>query len=441
MRRSAIILVLVGASLCLPAGAAASPPVGAAASAPARAAASAPARPYVVVFNDSVATVSSAVEKLQARLGFTSRFRYASALKGFAARLTEIQTAAVAADPAVDYVAPDTLFHMTGSVPLASGETLPVGTRRIGAATTSQVKASSGVNVAVLDTGSDLANPDLNAVSAVNCVKSGSPAKDDNGHGTNVAGIIAARDQGSGVVGVAPGTRLYAIKVLDRAGSGTLSEILCGINWVTANAAGFNIKVANMSLTGSGTNDNNCGNTNKDAEHQAICRSVGAGVTYVTAAGNNGASLANYIPASYPEVLTATAMTDTDGIPGGLGPAPCVRGEKDDTYATYSNYAVSTTDQAHTIAAPGTCVVSDKLGGGLSTYNGTSQAAPHVAATVALCFNDGGLTGVCAGLTPAGIISQMRSAAAANSTGRFTGDPLHPVTGKYYGYLDAAGGY
>src|SRR5205807_7686861 len=117
------------------------------------------------------------------------------------------------------------------------------------------------------------------------CVKSTASAQDDNGHGTNVAGIIAARDQGAGVVGVAPGTKLYAVKVLSRSGAGSLSQILCGINWVTANAAALNIKVVNMSLAGSGQNDNNCGYTNKDAEHQAICRSTAAGVTYIAAAG------------------------------------------------------------------------------------------------------------------------------------------------------------
>src|SRR5207248_3301803 len=192
------------------------------------------------------------------------------------------------------------------------------------------------------------------AVNGINCVTTGATAQDDNGHGTNVAGTIAAKNQGSAVVGVAPGTKLYAVKVMGRSDTGTLSQILCGINWVTANATALNIKVANLSFAGSGSNDNNCGFTNKDAEHQAICKSVAAGVTYVAAAGNNSASFASYIPAAYPEVLTVTAMTDTNGLPGGSGPKACINGQGDDTYATYSNYAVSATDQGHTIAAPGT---------------------------------------------------------------------------------------
>ncbi len=121
----------------------------------------------------------------------------------------------------------------------------------------------------MLDTGIDLANTNLNAVNGTNCVKTGTTAQDDNGHGTNVAGIIAAKDRSAGVVGVAPGTNLYAGKVLGKTGTGTLSQILCGIDWVTANAAKLNIKVANMSLAGAGSNDNNCGNTNNERRAQA----------------------------------------------------------------------------------------------------------------------------------------------------------------------------
>lgn len=438
------------------------------------------AKPYVVVYRHSVGHVGRTTNGLGRKVGFTTTFRYSSALKGFAAKLTGNQLHELESDSQVAFVEPDVTFRATGLVPLAAGETEPVGIRRIGAATTTLVHSASGVNVAVLDSGIDLSNPDLNAASGINCITSGTPAQDDNGHGTNVAGVIAARDQGTGgalglapqasphkggggvseghgggggggggggasagVVGVAPGTKLYAVKVLSRSGTGTLSQILCGINWVTANAVALNIRVANMSLGGPGQNDNNCGNTNHDAEHQAICNSTAAGVTYVASAGNDSTNFAASIPAAYPEVLTVTAMTDTDGIPGGTGPAPCIKKQYDDTYATYSDYAVSASDQAHTIAAPGTCVTSDALGGGTSTYYGTSQAAPHVAGAVALCLNDGGVAGPCAGLAPAGVIAKVRSDAQANATSAngFTGDPFHPVSGEYFGYLVSASGY
>jgi subtilisin family serine protease len=397
----------------------------------------------VVVYKSDVADVNAETNDLQSRLGIRSDFRYAHALKGFAASLTGAEASSLASNPEVAYVTPDVTFTAAGLVSLAAGETEPVGIQRIGAATTTQVHAASGVAVAVLDTGIDLANSDINAVSGVNCIRSGAAAQDDNGHGTNVAGVIAAQDQGAGVVGVAPGTKLYSVKVLSSKGTGTLSQVLCGINWLTANAAALNIKVANMSLAGSGSNDNNCGRTNRDAEHQAICNSIAAGVTYVVAAGNDSANFAKYVPAAYPEVLTVTAMTDTDGLPGGVGRAACISGQRDDTYATYSNFAVSSADQGHTIAAPGTCVVSDNLGGGTSTYYGTSQAAPHVAGAVALCLSDGGVAGPCSALSPVQIIAKLRgdAAAAATSANGFLGDPLRSIAGKYFGPLVSAGGY
>jgi subtilisin family serine protease len=400
--------------------------------------------PYVVVYKDTVLDSVATTSQLEIKYGFNARFDYSSALKGFAATLSDTQRTALAADPAVAYVATDKTVNASGLVPVASGETVPPGIRRVGAATLTQAHPAANGAVAVIDSGVDLSNTDLNAVSGTNCVTIGATAKDDNGHGTNVAGILAAKNTGTNLTGVAPGTKVYAVKVLNSRATGTLSQIICGMDWVTANAAALNIKVANMSIEGSGSNDNNCGNTNNDAWHKAICRSVAAGVTYVVSAGNSKASFASTIPAAYPEVLTTTAMSDTDGLAGAKGAAPtCKSGEKDDSYGTYSNYAVSSTDIAHTIAAPGTCVVGDKIGGGTTTYYGTSQATPHVAGTVALCLGSGGVTGPCSGLTPAQIVSKIRSDAAGYATvsNGFTGDPLHPLSGKYFGYLDAAALY
>jgi subtilisin family serine protease len=295
----------------------------------------------------------------------------------------------------------------------------------------------------VIDTGIDLANADLDAASGVNCVKPGTPAQDDNGHGTNVAGIIAARNNGTGYVGVAPGTRVYAVKVLNNRATGTLSQFLCGINWVAANAAALNIRTANMSIGGTGLSDGACGSKSGDAQHKAICAATAAGVTMVVSAGNAGVDFKTTVPAAYPEVLTATAITDTDGLPGALGPASCAKKELDDRTGTYSNFAVGTAAAAHTLAAPGTCVTTTGLGGKPSTFTGTSQAAPHVAGTVALCNGSGGLPGPCAGLAPAAVIARVRADATTAMTlaNGFLGDPLRPLTGKVFGPLVTAASY
>ena len=337
-----------------------------------------------------------------------------------------------------------------GTVPLTSGDTNPTGVRRIGAGTDTTAHGASTERVAVIDTGIDLTHPDLNAKDGKNCVRTRKTANDGNGHGSHVAGTIGALNNGSGVAGVAPGTELYAVKVLDSAGSGTWSQIICGIDWVTGRNTDSNtdndIKVANMSLGGSGTNDNNCGTTNSDALHRAICKSTKAGVTYAIAAGNSGANFKNFTPAAYPEALTVTAASDSDGASGGTGGAPtCRTGEGDDSYASFSNYAGSgdSAAQSHTIAGPGVCIKSTWKGGGYNTTSGTSMATPHLAGSIALCLGSEGVSGPCAGLTPAQIIQKLRSDAQGHATltNGFKGDPLRSVSGKYFGYLVEDGDY
>ena len=180
------------------------------------------------------------------------------------------------------------------------GETVPPGIRRSGGATPLLAHAPATTAVAVLDTGIDLANQELDAVTGVNCVKPGTPAQDDNGHGTNVAGIVAARNTGTGVVGVAPGTRVYAVKVLNNRATGTLSQFLCGINWVAANAAALNIRVANMSIGGVGTQRRRLRHDLGRLRAQGDLRGGRRGVTFVVSAGNSGTNFATHGPRRLP---------------------------------------------------------------------------------------------------------------------------------------------
>jgi subtilisin family serine protease len=314
---------------------------------------------------------SSVAAEQASTYGATVGHVYEHALSGYSARMSPAAAARLANDPRVASVQAD-------GVASIAAQTLPTGINRADAdlsptAAINGVDTRVNVDVAVIDTGIDLTHPDLNVYTAgaKNC-STGNSANDGNGHGTHVAGTIGALDNAVGVVGMAPGARLWPVRVLNNAGSGSWADVICGVDYVTAHAS--EIEVANMSLGGSGTD----GSCSSDALHQAICNSVAAGVTYAVAAGNSAADASTFVPAAYDEVITVSALADFNGLPGGGAPATC-RTDVDDTFADFSNFG-SDVD----LIAPGVCILSTWKGGGYNTISGTSMASPHVAGGAAL---------------------------------------------------------
>lgn len=376
---------------------------------------------YIVVLKDSVTDVDAAENDILHGRG-ERLDSYRSALSGFSARFSEAELASVASDPRVAFVSEDRVVSITdvraarsvreirGSEPQAErsapgedrllplshnnsvtvqAQSLPTGVDRIDAE--GLLNTGAGVNVAVIDTGILSSHPDLygKVVGGKNCTRASGGYTDQNGHGTHVAGTIAASNNTQGVIGIAPGAKLWSVRVLDRNGNGSWSSVICGLDFVTSKAPGKGgpITVANMSLGGGGFSDNNCGNSNNDALHQAVCRARDAGVTIVVAAGNSGANSAGFVPAAYDDaVITVSALADTDGKPGGTGAG--TSWGADDTFASFSNFG-SVVD----IGAPGVWINSTWLKNGYATISGTSMASPHVAGAAALyIFSNPGAT-------------------------------------------------
>ena len=324
---------------------------------------------------------------------------YSAAVGGFSAHLTPAQSASIAADPSVAAVIPDEEVALDDmSAGLGGGvrttavvtDHIQPGVRRVGGRSSTVAALTAGglrvnADVAILDTGIDRTHPDLNVVGGYNCTsRNRDKWDDDEGHGTHVAGIVGALDNRYGVTGVAPGVRLWSVKVLNSQGRGFVSWLVCGVDWVTAqrdksNPARPLFEVANMSLAFSmpGGDDSNCGRLNNDTLHMAICRSVSRGTVYVVAAGNDSTNARRVRPASYDEVITVSALADYDGRGGGNGypsqSCPYWSPEPDDAFTSFSNYGPDVD-----LIAPGKCVLSTYLRGRYAWMSGTSMAAPYV---------------------------------------------------------------
>ncbi|MER6319226.1 S8 family serine peptidase [Streptomyces sp. NPDC001581] len=438
------------------------------------------AEAYVVVLKDTAGDPAAASTRLARRYGAEPTAVFRHALKGYAARLTDAEAAGLRADPDVRFVSRQRTYRLNPPgrhtpvscrVSLGAGQCLPEWADRIEADRSSARSGDGrgevrGVGVAVIDSGIQGTHPDLNVRGGVDCL-TGSPqipgtslvAPDP--HGTEAGGVIGAKDNGIGVVGVAPGVPLWAVKAFpdDPYELGTDEAALCAIDWVTSTRTDADpandIHVANMSFTttegvGPDFDDEACGTLNADPLHLAVCNAVRAGITMVAAAGNESHDLARHGPAAYQEVLTATAMVDFDGKPGAAGRSDCqgvdfgLFGDEDDQAALeFSNFARSRRDLEHTVAAPGVCVVttSSAPDAPYTAVDGTSFASPVVAGTAALCIAHG----PCGRSTPARNLRTIVDDAALRTRRHpgygFDGDPNHPFPGRHYGPLVHAGRY
>ena len=317
---------------------------------------------YVVVLNESsvkLATTASYDEQVKEMKSYAnSLFRtksvsdfeidkaYVKALKGFSARMTEAMATELEKDSRVKYVEPDRMFILKKPVkptpdPDPTGQEVPYGIARVGYGN------GVGKTAWILDTGIDYDHPDLNVdVSRSRTFVRSKSADDDNGHGTHCAGTVAAIDNDFGVVGVAAGATVVAVKVLDRRGSGAYSGIIEGIDYVASVASAGD--AANMSLGG--------------GAYQPIDDAVYAasqqGINFALAAGNESDDANFHSPARVngPHIFTISAM------------------DSNDNWAYFSNYGNPPVDYCE----PGYNIYSTKKGGGYTYMSGTSMAAPHM---------------------------------------------------------------
>ncbi len=299
---------------------------------------------YIVVLKDTVSDPEAVAKDHAGRYGAQIGFTYKHSLKGYSAMIPENRVASVRSDAQVKLVELDQAVSTVA-------QTTPWGITKIGADVSSTLAGNgsgtvSNVRVYVIDTGVDTKHADLNVAGHVNFA--GGKNADCNGHGTHVAGTIAAKDNTSNVVGVAPGAPITGVKVLGCNGSGYTSGVIAGVDWVTANAV--KPAIANMSLGGSAS----------QSMDNAVIASAASGVFYALAAGNEGADACNYSPARA-------------GGGANNGIATVAATDSADREASFSNYG-SCVD----IWAPGVNVVSTRLRSGTTTMSGTSMASPHV---------------------------------------------------------------
>lgn len=348
---------------------------------------------YIVVFKDAALaspeaqaeglTTNVMAERLVAESGGELHYVYESALQGFAATLSPEAAAAMAANPFVDYIEPDSEVRaFTTQTPATWGldrvdqRNLPLDNRY------TYTNNGAGVHAYIIDTGIRATHVEFSGRigNGYTAISDGNGTNDCNGHGTHVAGTV-----GGTTWGVAKGVTLHPVRVLGCGGSGSNAGVIAGVDWVTANHA--NPAVANMSLGGGAST----------ALDTAVRNSINAGVTYALAAGNENASACNGSPARTAEAITVGASTNSDAR------------------ASFSNYGTCLD-----LFAPGQDITSavNTSNTATATFSGTSMASPHVAGAAALYL------GANPSASPSAVASALVSSASSGKlSGIGTGSP------------------
>jgi subtilisin family serine protease len=311
---------------------------------------------YICVFNKgSVSRGNAQAEANRAAQAAGAQLKhvYSVALQGFAANMSPQAAEQMRAqNPNIAYCEQDQVMSLPdfqqAAPPGGGGGTQPAQETPWGIARVGGGAAGSFATAWIIDTGIAV-HPDLNFDQARSRTFLGSNTTyiDQNGHGTHVSGTIAAYDNTIGVIGVAPGARVVAVRVLDRRGSGSTSGVIAGVDYVAANGQAGD--VANMSLGGGVST----------ALDSAVLNASSGGVRFALAAGNESDNANNHSPARVngPNVYTVSAFA--------VG----------DKWASYSNFGNPPID----FAEPGSSIKSTWLSGGYNTISGTSMATPHLA--------------------------------------------------------------